>query len=95
MPTDPDRLFDAADDVKRAVDELRLQLSAVIAAAQLHRTQGRTGTSAQTGQTRLFDGTEEADHSIAALSAAALLLGDVTDSVDAVHLRRLRHLARA
>lgn len=91
MTTDPDPLFDAADDVKRAVDELRLQLSAVIAAAQLHWAQGKAGQT----QAPLFDVTADADHSIAGLSAAAILLGDVTDSVDAVHLRRLRHLARA
>ena len=90
MTTDRTHLFDAADDVKRTADELRVQLHLAVADAEVHWTEA---------QKRLFAlksrlGTN-ADESIAELSAAALvIIDDVKQRIEAVHARHARHHAK-
>ncbi len=87
MSTERTHLFDAAEDVKRTADEMRVQLRLAVADAEVQWDQAQKRLFAL--KSRLDT---SADDSIAELSAAALVvIDDVKQRIEAVHSRHARH----
>ncbi len=87
MTQDRTTLFDAAEDMKRTSDEMRVQLHLAVADAEDIWNEAQKRMFAL--KSRLDT---SADSSIAELSAAALvMIDDVKQRIEAVHARHARH----
>jgi len=88
--TEREHLFDAAADLKRTADELRVQLHLAVADAEVHWNEAQKRLFAL--KSRLES---DADDNIAELSTATLtVIDDVKQRVEAVRARHERHRAK-